>query len=1348
MKNIKKILSALILSFILFSCKGFYSEQNKSSGLEKSDGKTYLVVGSATLVEPKKKVDRTIIQNYIEDLTDFELTGTISGGTEKTLATVPTFAKLSGAKIPLDAGIWNFKLKANLGEVQFSGNTGDVVIEAGKTNTISFELTAQNQEYGGLQIKMTFTGKADKVIADLYDENKSNAIADRLQEFTSFTPASDDPDNNMYSFIYKLDVSDDQQKLANGTYYLKFDFYYRFDKEPAEDIPTYEKLNTTSAFIRVGNGINTKADLSIDLNEVYTITYEDNGGSLAVDEIKVLNYSRKSEITLPQMDGTDEYTDFLGWYTDEAFAEDSKIEEIKNRTGSIILHARYRTPADVVSQAVSDIIALTESGTVTVTGKLKSGNITIGQENKTALKYIKDALDTLKNNETDPGNPQILVTLNFDGMSGLTQIEDEAFKDCKNLQAITIPDCINTIGVSSFTSCTTLKSVVIPDSVTTIKAQAFYDCPQLETTEYENACYLGNNTNPYVLLLKPVNNNINTCTINPNCKFIPFHAFQECKSLSSITVDSANTYFCAVDGVLYNKNMTKLIYYPSAKAGAVFTIPASVTEIEEQSFNYANNIQSVIIPQGVNVMPAAFNNCSGLKSIVIPSSLNTIGKGVFNSEKTEKLTDIYSRENKGTFEIGSDNEIFTSIYNGTGHWHSNCKIITFDTTTNWTGNTASIYPHILKESGSIVPLADDEDNSVSNNIITAQEYTSNRTGYAFKGWYTKANPESTDAAVNLTNATLTADTTLYAVWEPITAGITVNISPSNDIELTTPEIDVDTKTVTFTASLSGANSSTTYNWFVDGTKQTETSNIFIFSPTASDQRAYTIEVISGTHSATVMVVINFVDIDAVTSQISNMTESGTVTISGVMGSSELAGIKAALTSLKTSAPEVLVTLDMSDVTGLTAIPDNQFKSLNNLESIILPEGLETIGSRAFEDCKKLSSVSLPNSITSLGEYGFSRCESLVDINIPAGVSVIKAWTFQGCRKLEEVTIPETVKEIQKGIFAYCNLLKTVTINEGVKTINENTFQECFALESITLPKSLTTLGNNVFIKCEALQEIKVADGSSSFSSQDGVLYNYAKTTLLKYPDAKNGTTFAIPSSVITIGQSAFYGNKNLTSMDITSGVKTIDYSAFFGCENLTSVSIPNTVTTIRNQAFIGCAMTTVNIPESVTTIGAGAFMPNISSYVLQSTPVLVSITVDEGNTKYSSQDGVLYDKNKTTIVQYPAAKSDESFTIPSTVTTINTTTIYGAFEGAINLKSVVIPDGITKISANAFSVCNSLETITIPASVTTIEANSFKNSNKLTTVNYKGSAEQKDEMTISDTTISKSTVIWNCDYSD
>jgi hypothetical protein len=156
-------------------------------------------------------------------------------------------------------------------------------------------------------------------------------------------------------------------------------------------------------------------------------------------------------------------------------------------------------------------------------------------------------------------------------------------------------------------------------------------------------------------------------------------------------------------------------------------------------------------------------------------------------------------------------------------------------------------------------------------------------------------------------------------------------------------------------------------------------------------------------------------------------------------------------------------------------------------------------------------------------------------------------------------------------------------------------------------------------------------------------------------------------------------------------------------------------------------------------------MPNVdvNSYVVQFTPVLESITVDENNPNYSSQNGVLYNKDKTTILQYPGAKSGESFIIPSTVTTVNADSVYGAFEGTINLKSVVIPDGVTTISQKTFSACNSLETITIPSSVTTIEAKSFEKSTNLKTVNYKGTATQKAAMTISDTTIKKSTVTWN-----
>jgi hypothetical protein len=284
---------------------------------------------------------------------------------------------------------------------------------------------------------------------------------------------------------------------------------------------------------------------------------------------------------------------------------------------------------------------------------------------------------------------------------------------------------------------------------------------------------------------------------------------------------------------------------------------------------------------------------------------------------------------------------------------------------------------------------------------------------------------------------------------------------------------------------------------------------------------------------------------------------------------------------------------------------------------------------------------------------YSYRSSITTVVIEDGVTSIGNWAFIDLSVLTSVTIPESVIWIGNSVFAACISLNSVTIPNSVAWIGTRAFYNCSELTSVTIPNRLTSIGEYTFYNCSEL------------------------------------TSVTIPNSMKSIGNSAFGGCSSLNSVTIPESVINIGNFAFSSCSGLTSVTIGNSVTSIGEYAFHGCSsLTSVTIGNSVTSIGDAAF---------GDCTALTAIDVSENNTVYASENGVLFNKEKSYLIKYPEGKPDASYTIPNSVTSIadvRTSYFYGAFDGCSRLTSVTIPNSVTSIGNAAFRDCSGLTSVT------------------------------------------------------
>jgi len=302
--------------------------------------------------------------------------------------------------------------------------------------------------------------------------------------------------------------------------------------------------------------------------------------------------------------------------------------------------------------------------------------------------------------------------------------------------------------------------------------------------------------------------------------------------------------------------------------------------------------------------------------------------------------------------------------------------------------------------------------------------------------------------------------------------------------------------------------------------------------------------------------------------------------------------------------------------GVTSIGDCAFSDCTNLSSIIIPNGVKRIGVYAFDYCKNMTSITLPNSVIWIEALAFAACTGLDSIKIPENVISIGDDAFGTCTGLISVIIPNSVTNIGRGAFSGCASLISIAIPDGVKNIGSLAFAACTNLTSATISKSVSNIGTGAFAGCTTLLSIDVESENNSYASEDGVLFNKSKTTLLHYPAGKKTDTYVIPNSVTWIGQDAFRHCTNLTSAIISNSITSIEDFTFDGCTSLASVIIPNGVTRIGSTAFCGCtSLTSVTIPNSVKKIESWAFgyCKNLTLITnLNPVPVDIHFSVFEG----------------------------------------------------------------------------------------------------------------------------------------
>ncbi len=833
-----------------------------------------------------------------------------------------------------------------------------------------------------------------------------------------------------------------------------------------------------------------------------------------------------------------------------------------------------------------------------------------------------------------------------------------------NIKSVAISDGITSIGAWTFYGCSSLTSINIPDGVTSIGEGAFYNCSSLTNIAIpDGVTSIGSYAFGDCRSLTSI-------AISNGVTSIGIYAFYGCTSLASVTIPVDNKYdytlfsSCPIEeicftygktGVMANldsSNYTKTLVGAHSSTLKQVTLEQGITNVGSYAFYSCNSLTSVIIPDGVTYIGYnAFYRCSSLTSITIPVD-NKYDYTLFSSCPIEEICFTYGKTGVMA-NLDSSNYTKTLIYT----LRSTLKQVTLEQGITNVGSYAFYSCNSLTS----VTIPDGV-TSIGNyafygcsrlTSINIPNSVTSIGSYAFQGCSSLTSVTIPDGVTSIGYRTFYGCSSLTSINIP--DGVT---SISSD-------------------AFYGCSSLTSITIPVDNAFST---NLFSNCP---------IEEICFTYGKT-----------------------------GVManlGSSNYTNTL--IYTLRSTLKQV--TLEQ----GITNVGSYAFYSCNSLTSITIPDSVTSIGDWAFYGCDNLTNITIPNSVTSIGEYAFEYCSSLTSVTIGNSVTSIGSNAFSVCSSLTSIAIPDSVTSIGSYAFQGCSSLTSINIPDSVTSIGSYAFYGCSSLTSIDIPNSVTSIGNSAFYSCTSLTSIKIPDGVTSIGSYafggctsltsvtipvdnkyDYTLFSDCPIEEICFTYGKTGVMANLNSSNYT--NTLIYAHRStLKQVTLEQGITNVGSYAFYSCNSLTSVTIPDSVTSIGYRTFYGCSsLTSINIPDGVTSISSDAFYGCTS---------LTSINVAATNEHYSSVDGVLFNKDMSLLIHYPANKS-ATYVIPDSVTSIGDR----AFYGCKSLTSVTIPDSVTSIGSYAFYYCSSLKTITLPIDVSYDTDDSFYGCDSVETIYY------------------------------
>ena len=1036
--------------------------------------------------------------------------------------------------------------------------------------------------------------------------------------------------------------------------------------------------------------------------DTITVSFDANGGEVAVKNKQVVYGEAYGELPVPIRSG---YS-FTGWlYT----RLDRYMVDSNSTVEDSLDHKLQATWTKTVYKVEGGVIYFDHT----------TGLIT-GADQKITAAVIPEEIE---------GTPVI-------------GIGPKAFSSCQDLAKIVLPDTLKSIAAEAFRGCSSLTEIVIPASVTEIGKDAFRACYSLKAIHVDesNPVYASEdgvlmNKGKTILIYCPAEkvSGYARYSIPEGVLRIQEQALYDCTEMGSlfipasvtsieedalpgcsVEVSAENANYSSINGVLFNYDQTKLLYYPRRYTGA-YHVPDGVEVIGASAFKWGK-LTTVVLPDSlIRIEDYAFAYSSKMKSITIPQNVVSIGDYAFEPY----IYSSYSGISEVYFEGAAP--VLGEYAFGISKGEQKLAMLYYrDWMQGWNAPSYEGYPTQVYESRYAVGDGYLYYSPIRGQIVGCDENL------------TKVTIPARIGEVEIVSISETAFQN-HAKLEQLTIPVTVTAIPDEAFAGSALQEIVYEGTMQEWLSINESNGfHCAERILIQCTDGTIPSDAVYAGTCGDDLRWFYLE-------------------------------DGTLHIEGSGAMQDYA------TSSDNSAEYPPWEFLYSEITAvvfsgnITYIGQAAFQWNRRITSVSLPDSCVEIGRSAFEGCVNLASIRFPDSVEIIGYRSFAGCKALTSLEIQKTAKEIRVGAFEGCSNLQKIILPaaprlryacffniapnaevlfdgtsaqwsqtakcapescvnndtiihcsnrdldisiqamglcgETVEwflnsegtlqitgegpmvstcqftsdsrtDVTCSWYGLGTRIKEVVIDEGVTSISRNAFTDCGRIISIEIPKSIKVIESRAFYFCTNLTSVTFPN--AEIELEDEVFLLCTKLA-----------TVTIPYGLTKIGVRAFSNCGKITTISLPESVTSIGDEAFYGCEGLNQVELPDSLETIGERAFAQSALESLHIPKGV----------KVMERTFDGCDTLKEITVDSENCTFFAADGVLYNKDTMTLVLAPHRYATDH---------------------------LIVPEGVVAVAAEALANCRSISEITLPTTLEEVGSKAFAGCEWLHYVNFSG----------------------------